>query len=693
MKELSIIIVNYNVRYYIQQALHSICRAVKNIDAEIIVVDNGSGDGSVQLIKREFPSVKLIRNKENAGFAKANNQAIKIAKGKIVALVNPDTLVREDTFNVCLNYLNSHDDVGAVGCKILNPDGSLQLACRRSFPSPWVAFTKIAGLNALFPKSRLFGRYNLTYLDPDKAAEVEAISGSFMVVKKEAIDQAGMLDERFFMYGEDLDWCYRINSAGWKIVYLPDTEIIHYKGQSALEAPFDNLLVFNKAMLLFVKKHMKPGLSLLPQWILILGIWIRSVVSVTVKFISRHFPVIVDFLLLSVSMVISILIRFSPAGRAGDYFSAYKYIIPVYSLLWLLCLAGTSLYRRRSYNISRTIAGVLTGLILNTSLTFFFPQFAYSRQVVLVSALLNLFLLTGWRVILRFLPNVERVPFLKDTVLSFVKKRVVVAGTGKKSREIITKIENRIKKNVKVVGIIAVTEDDFNIPDKEEFPVLGTVYEINRLVKVHKINEIIIPPDVLSYKQILSVVADTRNLNVDIKMVAREMDVLIGRSVVESIDEISFVDIEYKIYFWYNRFLKRMFDLILSLLLLPFSLAVHVYTTLSPDYTIIKTVLKRPAKDVYLKQLSCNGKKNSVIVETLFYILYVFSGKMSFVGIEPDPDATVHTVWFKPGLTTLYRVSEDLSGSAESKQRYNYYYLRNYSLLMDLEILIKSIIP
>ncbi|MEJ2627632.1 MAG: glycosyltransferase [bacterium] len=178
MVELSVIIVNYNVRQLLEQALVSLQKAVKGISHEIFVVDNNSSDGSDVMVQKKFPRVTLIANDENKGFSQANNQALKLAQGKYICLLNPDTIVQGDTFSICLEYLRNHEQVGALGCKIINPDGSLQLACRRSFPTPWVAFSKIVGLSKLFPQSKLFGKYNLSYCDPDKTMEVDAISGS-----------------------------------------------------------------------------------------------------------------------------------------------------------------------------------------------------------------------------------------------------------------------------------------------------------------------------------------------------------------------------------------------------------------------------------------------------------------------------------------------------------------------------------
>ena len=257
--KISIVIVSYNVREFLEQALHSLQQSLQHITHEIIVVDNASSDGTVPMLKRRFEDVSLIENSENVGFARANNQALALAVGDYVCLINPDTIVQENTFSILLDFFQNYPDTGMVGCKVLNADGSLQLACRRSYPTPWVAFTKIVGLAALFPKSRLFGRYNLTFLDPEKVTEVEAISGSFMLVKKTVIENVGGLDQDFFMYGEDLDWCYRIKKAGYKIYYVPHTQIIHFKGESSKKSPFQQRRLFYEAMRLFVQKHFKKG--------------------------------------------------------------------------------------------------------------------------------------------------------------------------------------------------------------------------------------------------------------------------------------------------------------------------------------------------------------------------------------------------------------------------------------------------
>ena len=255
MKKISIIIVSYNVREFLIHALESINKALKNIPHEIIVVDNASVDGSVQAVSKHFPNVNLVANDKNIGFSAANNIGIKNASGEFVVLINPDTLVQEDTFLKLLEFMNSTSEAGGATCKILNPDGSFSIDSRHSVPKPSTALWKFLGLNKLFPKSKIFGRYNLTFLDPDETYPVDAISGSFMFLRKKAIEETGLLDEDYFMYCEDIDYCYRLNKKGWKVYYVPTTSIIHYKGESTKKTNVDYVINFNKSLYLFYKKH------------------------------------------------------------------------------------------------------------------------------------------------------------------------------------------------------------------------------------------------------------------------------------------------------------------------------------------------------------------------------------------------------------------------------------------------------
>jgi len=257
--DLSVIIVSYNVRYFLEQCLVSVSKATEHIDSEIFVVDNNSTDGSCAMVSREFPEVKLIMNNENRGFSAANNQALKLAAGRYILLLNPDTLIGEDTFNKCISFMDGHPEAGAMGVRMINGKGKLLPESKRALPTPKTAFFKITGLSYIFPKSGLFSKYYLADLDSMKTTQVEIISGAFMFLRGEAVPGTGLFDESFFMYGEDIDYSYRLLKQGFKNYYYPEVMVIHYKGESTKKESPDVLVNFYKAMIIFVRKHFNNG--------------------------------------------------------------------------------------------------------------------------------------------------------------------------------------------------------------------------------------------------------------------------------------------------------------------------------------------------------------------------------------------------------------------------------------------------
>jgi len=273
--DLSIVIVSYNTAALLRSCLDSIARSEGLGTAETWVVDNASTDGSAELVAADFPWVQLIRSPRNGGYAYANNLALRQARGRRVLLLNPDTEVGPRAIADLLSYLDAHPEVGMVGPKIVRPDGSLDLACRRSFPTPEIAFYRLVGLSHLFPRSRRFGRYNLTYLDPNEEAEIDSGVGACMLVRREAIEQAGLLDERFFMYGEDMDWAYRIKERGWRIRYNPRVAVLHRKGSSSRQQSQRMTLAFYRSMYLFYAKHYRARTIFALDWLIVCGIYLR----------------------------------------------------------------------------------------------------------------------------------------------------------------------------------------------------------------------------------------------------------------------------------------------------------------------------------------------------------------------------------------------------------------------------------
>lgn len=283
--KLSIVIVSYNVRYHLEQCLRSVFRALVGIPAEVWVVDNASTDGSVEYLKERFPDALFIANTENLGFSRANNQAIRRSKGEYVLLLNPDTLVAEDTFRVCLNFLDAHPGVGATGVRMLHPDGSFAPESRRGLPTPFTSFCKMSGLGTLFPGSRIFGRYYMRYLDVEQPNPIEVISGAFNMVRRKALDQIGLLDEDFFMYGEDIDLSYRLLQGGWQNYYLPCV-ILHYKGESTEKSSYRYVHVFYEAMLIFFNKHYGRRHYILGSLIR-LAVYARALVDMWQRLVQR----------------------------------------------------------------------------------------------------------------------------------------------------------------------------------------------------------------------------------------------------------------------------------------------------------------------------------------------------------------------------------------------------------------------
>jgi GT2 family glycosyltransferase len=287
--QLSIIIVTHNAKDFLRNCLKSVFEKIKNLSFEVLVVDNASSDGTFEMLKNEFPQVNAIFSKENLGFAKANNLAIKEAKGKYIFLLNPDTILLDENFEKLIDFAQKNPDVGAIGPKVLNSDLTIQHQCKRGFPTPWNIFCYLSGLAKIFPKSKIFAGYLLTYLDTEKIQEVDSLSGCAMVVKREVIEKVGMMDEDYYLYGDDLDWCYRIKSAGWKVVYFPETKIIHYGGKGGTgKKPYFNIYHFYRSAFIFYRKHLARKYFFLINWLVYFGIFLRFLMVIIINSFKKE---------------------------------------------------------------------------------------------------------------------------------------------------------------------------------------------------------------------------------------------------------------------------------------------------------------------------------------------------------------------------------------------------------------------
>jgi len=284
--ELSIIIVSYNVKCFVEQCLYSVLNAVKNIDAEIIVIDNNSTDGSYDYLNFNFTNVKFIWNKKNIGFSKANNIALAQATGKLVLFLNPDTIVAEDCLDKCLSFFKAQKNIGALGIRMIDGTGKYLKESKRGFPTPFTSLYKITGLTALFPNSKRFAKYYLGHLPPNKNHVVDVLSGAFMIVDKNILDITNGFDESFFMYGEDIDLSFRIQKAGYKNYYFSGSSIIHFKGESTKKNNIRYVILFYGAMNLFVKKHYSVFESLIYRFLINVAVLLKVIADAINKSFS-----------------------------------------------------------------------------------------------------------------------------------------------------------------------------------------------------------------------------------------------------------------------------------------------------------------------------------------------------------------------------------------------------------------------
>ncbi len=401
---LSVIIVSYNVSAFLEQCLLSVRRALQGIDGEVWVVDNCSSDDSVDMVRRRFPEVQLIANDKNAGFAVANNQAIRHSEGEYVLLLNPDTLLEEDVLRQCLCFMDEHPEAGAMGVRLVDGSGRYLPESKRGFPTLWVSFCKMTGLSALFPRSAYFNGYYLGHLDTEQTHAVEVLAGCFMFIRRRALERAGLLDEAFFMYGEDIDLSYRIRQAGFQNYYYPSVRVLHYKGESTQKDSFRYVKRFYEAMVIFARKHFqRRGASILVFW-LQTAIALRAVAALLAQAAHRAWLPLLDAGLLYGGLLLLKDFWASYYYKDPDYFepSILWFNFPLYTLVWLSVLwLGGSYDRRCRYDVLRLLRNVGVGTLLLGAIYGLLDQaFRPSRALLLLGAIWAAAALSALRVLL-----------------------------------------------------------------------------------------------------------------------------------------------------------------------------------------------------------------------------------------------------------------------------------------------------
>ena len=510
---LSVVFLSYNTRDLTRQALNSVLAAAEGLEAEIFVVDNASADGSADMVAAEFPQVKLVCNEANVGFSAGNNVALRQVTGEYALLINTDTIVRRDALHAMVDFLDAHPEAGACGCKILDPDGTLQLDSRRGFPTPLAAFCKMSGLSRLFPKHPLMARYHLTHLDPEQTAEIEVLSGSCMMVRKAAMDQVGLLDEDYFMYGEDIDWCYRFHQAGWKIYYLPTTAIIHFRGESGRGTPLKILYRKSRAMSIFVNKHMARRYRFFPLWLLQVGIALHG----TFRFLTRAARALalplLDAGLVLCGLKLGLTVRYHPElvpfiyriEQVGTLFGLdvqpTRWLVPppysdlqwaaVYgasTLVWLLAFYASGLYDRRRYSVAWSVVGATLGFAAIVMLVFFFKGYNFSRLAVVSAWFCNVLLVAGWRLVARwFLHQRGREGRL----------RTLLVGTDAAAVDFVEQLERAGMAHCNLIGVVGEVPQQRGRPLAGR-PLVGHVGELEELVNDFAIDHLVFTPSAMS---------------------------------------------------------------------------------------------------------------------------------------------------------------------------------------------------
>jgi GT2 family glycosyltransferase len=564
--KLAVIIVNYNVKHFLEQCLISTFQALKHVDGEVYVVDNNSVDGSVEMVRERFPEAKLIANIDNAGFSKANNQAIRDTQAEYALLLNPDTVVEEDTFKKVVDFMDTHEDAGGLGVKMIDGKGVFLPESKRGLPTPSVAFYKIFGLSSLFPKSKTFGRYHLGFLDNDKTHEIEVLSGAFMLMRKSVLDKVGLLDESFFMYGEDIDLSYRITLGGYKNYYYPDTTIIHYKGESTKKSSINYVFVFYRAMIIFAEKHFSQKNAKLFSILINSAIYLRASIAIISQTIKKLWLYVFDYVLLFAGLkFIS-----DQYGAYADILFAPEIVLPallIYPIIWIITTWYSGGYDQPMEK-RKLLKGVFSGTIIVLIIYSLMPEtLRFSRAVVLLGSVFGVGYFWVNRYVFSWIFGNQ---FVWKS--AFKKRFLIVADNDENTR--ITKLLSQT--DIPVQKIIAC------YPKKESLPsgFVGNISQWNELLQVHKIDEVIFSSKDLTPNTIMSLMGSTRKSNVDFKIAPPESLYLIGSNSIHNAGELYMVEAT-SISHTNKKRNKRLFDLGFSLALITTS-PVAIWFTKKP---------------------------------------------------------------------------------------------------------------
>ena len=599
------------------------------------------------MVKEKFPEVILIENKKNTGFSYANNQAIKVAKGEYVLLLNPDTVVEEDTFEKVVSFMDSHPDAGGLGVKMLDGKGNFLPESKRGLPTPSVAFYKIFGFSKLFPKSKTFGKYHLGYLDKDTTNEVDILSGAFMLLRKACLDKIGLLDETFFMYGEDIDLSYRILLAGYKNYYFPETRIIHYKGESTKKSSINYVFVFYKAMVIFAKKHFSQNNAKTFSILINFAIYLRAGAALIIRFLKSIALPAFDFAFILIGLFFiknyyAANFKFVQGGSYSE--TLIQIAFPAYILIWMFTVYLSGGYDKpiRLFKIIRGIF-VGTGIIL-IAYSLLPEAYRFSRALILLGM--------GWAMI-SFL--ISRLTLHIFGIKSFnlnpdLSKRIVIIGKQEEFDRVNTLLKQT---NVNATFLGFVSADDNG---SHHVNYVGNINQIGEVIEIYKINEVIFCSRDISSQGIIDYMHTLVSSDVDFKIAPPESLSIIGSNSIDTAGDLYMIDVN-SISKPKNKRNKRLFDILSSLL----------FIALLPVFIFIQ-------------------KNKAGYIRNVFSVLLGFK---SWVGYGNEMNDLLPKL--KPSVLSPADAIKNININNETRSRLHLAYSKDYRVENDLNIVWKSL--
>ena len=551
--KLSIIIVNFNVKYFLEACLQTVLIALDGIDSEVIVVDNASSDGSVEWISAKFPNIKIIANNVNVGFSKANNQAIRIAKGTYVLLLNPDTVVEATTFSDCIRFMEEHPDAGALGVSMIDGNGYFLPESKRGFPSPDAAFFKLSGLYRLFPKSAVINRYYLGHLSNKETNPIEVLAGAFMFIRKKVLDEIGLLDESFFMYGEDIDLSWRIVQANYKNYFLPAVRILHYKGESTKKASFNYVKMFYQAMIIFAQKHFKSANTNWFIGVLKMAIYLKAILAFCTSMLKRLAPFVVDALLIfgGLLLIKNFWEHNVKSAEHVHYPAFYTFLIlPTYIAIWLVGVFFSGGYDKQ-FRWQRLIRGVLFGaLVISVAYAFLPKTLQFSRALVVLGTAWSITVMTFWR----FIASLFDKQLYQEEKEN---KRILIVGEQDEATRIVNLLA-QFKVKQEVIGFVNPQSANSNAN------YIGAITQLAVLIKAFQINELIFCGKNVSASVILDQMTALKG-QCNFKIVGKEGVSIVGSNSKDTAGDSYTIDLRYSLSNTSQIRNKRLFDLLMCL--------------------------------------------------------------------------------------------------------------------------------